>query len=136
MSRKEAREFVMKYMYQMDINQEYSLDDLELLLEEEKVDLDDREFIEKSLNLLISNVDNLDTVIEHFLKGWTTNRIPRIDLAILRVAVNEINNLDDIPVGVSINEAVDMAKRYSTEESYRFINGVLGSYYRSLEDKK
>ncbi len=136
MSRKDAREFVMKYMYQMDINQEFNLNDLELLLEEEKIDLDDREFIDKSLNLLITNVDNLDTIIEKFLKGWTTNRIPRIDLAILRVAVNEINNLEDIPVGVSINEAVDMAKRYSTEESYRFINGVLGSYYRSLEDKK
>lgn len=136
MSRKDAREFVMKYMYQMDINQEYSLDDLELLLEEEKIDLDDRDFIDKSLKLLISNVNDLDKVIEQFLKGWTTNRIPRIDLAILRVAVNEINNLEDIPIGVSINEAVDMAKRYSTEESYRFINGVLGSYYRSLEDKK
>ncbi|WP_425540158.1 transcription antitermination factor NusB [Microaceticoccus formicicus] len=136
MSRKDAREFVMKYMYQMDINQEYNLNDLELLLEEEKIDLDDREFIDKSLNLLITNVDNLDTIIEKFLKGWTTSRIPRIDLAILRVAINEINNLEDIPVGVSINEAVDMAKRYSTEESYRFINGVLGSYYRSLEDKK
>ena len=136
MSRKDAREFVMKYMYQMDINQKYSLDDLELLLEEEKIDLDDRDFIDKSLKLLISNVNDLDKVIEQFLKGWTTNRIPRIDLAILRVAVNEINNLEDIPIGVSINEAVDMAKRYSTEESYRFINGVLGSYYRSLEDKK
>lgn len=135
MSRKEAREFVMKYAYQMDINDEYSLNDLEYLQEEEKiVDQDDINFINNSLKLLISHVDDIDNHIENFLKGWTTTRIPKIDLAILRVAINEINNIEDIPTGVSINEAVDMAKRYSTEESYRFINGVLGSYYRSLNE--
>ncbi len=134
MSRKEAREFVMKYAYQMDINDEYSLNDLEYLQEEERVtDQDDKDFINNSLELLISHVEDIDDQIEKFLKGWTTSRIPKIDLAILRVAINEISNIDDIPTGVSINEAVDMAKRYSTEESYRFINGVLGSYFRSLD---
>ncbi len=77
----------------------------------------------------------LDAEISSFLKkGWSVNRLSRVSLAILRLAFYEIKYLDSIPAGVSVNEAVELAKKYSIDES-GFINGVLGAYIRSREEK-
>ena len=63
------------------------------------------------------------------------NRLAKIDLAVLRIAVYEILYRKDIPVEVSINEAIEIVKKYSTEESFRFINGVLGGVVRNIDKK-
>lgn len=76
------------------------------------------------------NLQSIDQDIEKYLRSWTTSRIPKLDLAILRAAVFEIKYSEDIPTGVAINEAVEIAKKYSTDDSYRFINGVLGAIAR------
>ena len=71
--------------------------------------------------------DEIDTLIGRFAKGWTVERMPVLDLSVLRLAVYELLAGDDPPVGVVISEAVELAKRYSTDDSGRFVNGVLAS---------
>lgn len=71
--------------------------------------------------------DNLDGLIEKYSKGWKVKRLPKVNLAILRLAAYEILYVDDVPESVAINEAVELAKKYSGESDYSFINGVLGA---------
>ena len=75
----------------------------------------------------------LDGVIENFLKDWAISRINRIDLALLRMAIYEMLCEPDVPFGVAVNEAVELAKAYGADESPAFINGVLGSVSRELK---
>ena len=72
----------------------------------------------------------LDAIISHYAAGWTLDRIANADRNLLRLALFEIIHREDIPQSVSINEAVELAKRYSTAESAKFINGILGNYVR------
>ena len=71
--------------------------------------------------------DNLDGLIEKYSKGWKVKRLPKVNLAIIRLAAYEILFVDDVPESVAINEAVELAKKYSGESDYSFINGVLGA---------
>lgn len=83
-----------------------------------------REIKEKSSQIL-ENIEEIDGVIEQISEGWKITRIGKVELAILRVAVFEIQKDDTIPVGVAINEAVEIAKNYGTDKSASFINGLL-----------
>jgi len=79
--------------------------------------------------------EEIDADIARFLKkGWTLSRISRTSLAILRLAVYEIKYLDSIPEGVSVNEAVELAKKYTIDES-GFVNGILGAFIRSRTEE-
>lgn len=80
---------------------------------------------------VIRNLDIIDQEIERYLKGWRVERLATVDMTIMRIAVSEMKYDNDIPHGVSINEAIELAKRYSEEDAYRFINGILGSISRS-----
>ncbi len=82
---------------------------------------------------VVSKTDELDEVINTYSKGWKTNRLPKVNLAILRLAVYEIKYVEDVPQSVAINEAVELAKKYSGEGDYSFINGILGSVARGEE---
>lgn len=129
MRRAEQREWVMKLCYQtmLDIKD----NDIKALLEAHS--LEQYEYIEKSLASLIENKDTIDSEIENNLHNWTLNRLLRIDVAILRTAVNEMLFTKTAPIEVTINESVELAKRYSDERSYRFINGVLSSIYKKQQ---
>lgn len=74
--------------------------------------------------------EQIDELIERFAAGWSLGRIARVDLAILRLALLEMLYREDIPVAASINEAVELSKKFSTAEAANFINGVLGSINR------
>ena len=82
---------------------------------------------------VVSKTDELDEIINTYSKGWKTNRLPKVNLAILRLAVYEIKYVEDVPQSVAINEAVELAKKYSGEDDYSFINGILGSVARGEE---
>ncbi len=75
----------------------------------------------------------IDEEISKYLSGWKLSRISKVNHAILLLSFYEIKNIDEIPYSVSINEAVELAKKYSGKEDAAFINGVLGSYVRSFE---
>ncbi len=132
MSRKVAREVIMQFVYQMEINNNYTIEGIDNYLDLEELNKDDIRFIKSSISVLLEKKDDIDEKIDTHLQGWKRERIPKVDLSILRVAINEIDNIKEVPKSVAINEAVDMAKRFSTDDSFKFINGLLGTYYRSL----
>ncbi len=78
-------------------------------------------------------MDELDAVIEANLTGWKMNRVSKVSLTIMRMAVYEMLYVDNVPVSVSINEAVELAKKYATPGDGSFVNGVLGSVAKKLD---
>ncbi len=72
-----------------------------------------------------------DEIIEKYANGWKLSRIPKVNLSVLRLALCEIIYIDGVPENVAINEAVELAKKYSGKEDFSFVNGILGSYSRS-----
>jgi len=83
----------------------------------------------------LEHQEEIDRIIEELAEGWSLDRMASVDRNVLRVAVCEMRYFDDIPISVSINEAVDLAKEYSTEESGKFINGILGTLGRGLQEE-
>mgnify|MGYP001486545678 CR=1 FL=1 len=133
MGRKQAREGTMKLIYQMEVNDDFSEEALSLFFENFPFDQSEKEYIIDAYNKIKDNIEEIDNLMENTLEGWKINRLAKIDLAILRIALYEILYRNDIPVEVSINEAIETAKKYSSEDSYKFINGVLGSIVRTLD---
>ena len=84
---------------------------------------------------VIESADALDERLRPFLRDWTIERLNRVDLAILRLAAYELT-LGEEPVAAVINEAVELANQYSTEKAGAFVNGVLGSLARAMEDER
>lgn len=135
MGRKLARESAMKLLFQMELSKDFSSRAMELFIESNEFSDEEREYIKYTVNTVIDNLETIDNKIEKYSLGWKINRIPKVDLAILRIAICEILFRDDIPIEVSINEAIDISKKYSTEESSKFINGLLGSLVRDGNGK-
>ena len=132
MTRSEAREWCMKLIYQLSIQNNFKCDEIESFIEYFDLPSSEVKYIRKNCKSIIDNLDNIDNIIKENLEGcWNYNRIAKIDLAILRVAVNEIYYLDEIPESVAINEAIEIANKYSTDASYKFINGILGTIVRA-----
>ncbi len=131
MSRKTARELAFKVIFASNFqNEEISPEDImnDLLKETDKmkdITKEDINYINEISHGVYLKSKELDEDISKHLKGWTMDRICKTDLAILRLAIYEIVYRDDIPYKVSINEAVELAKLFSEENSPSFVNGVL-----------
>lgn len=128
MSRKLARELSMKVLFEMHINNDFDLKKIEHHLYEGNNEEQQKDYIYGVINNTIDNLPEIDKIIEEYSKGWKLNRIANVDLAILRLAFAEILYIKDIPYRVSINEAVELAKLYGSDETPAFINGILGKY--------
>lgn len=135
MSRRHARETAMQYLYGLDMT-EQPWDEIEPQIDEDELSARDKEYVKKIVNGVIEKKENIDTALAEFLKNWNIERIPKVDLAILRLGIYEINWCEEIPPGATINECVDIAKNFSTDKSGAFINGILANYKRSLEGKE
>lgn len=92
-----------------------------------------RDYAVRLVDLVLSHRDELDAWIETYSEDWKVSRLVKIDRDILRLAAAEMKYVDNVDVGVSIDEAVELAKQFSTEESFRFINGVLGRMSKELD---
>lgn len=90
-------------------------------------------FASALLKLVEENLSKIDETITENLVGWSLQRLPKVSLAVLRLSVAEILFYDDVPAGVSVNEAVEIAKTYATEEDASYINGVLSSVIKNLK---
>jgi N utilization substance protein B len=84
---------------------------------------------------LTDRLDDIDRLLRDFAKGWDLERMPATDRAVLRIAVCELLGRDDVPTAVVISEAVELAKRYSTDDSSRFVNGVLSAIAERVREK-
>ena len=132
MSRKRARIGDMQALFSMDVNDDFSTDKLDLFMENHEFQGDEVDYIKRTVPDILDKLDLVDETIEKNLKGWTMARLAKVDRQILRIAVYEFLYKDDIPEEVSINEAVEIARLYSSDEAPKFINGILGTIYRSF----
>lgn len=129
MNRSEMREQAFVLLYESEFFKDKPVADLE-------------EIYSKNIDVLseygkilfegaVSQKNELDSIVEKFLKGWTLSRISKVNLAILRLALYEMMNCENVPESVVINEAVELAKKYSGADDSKFVNGILGSFSRS-----
>lgn len=126
MTRREEREQVFILLFEKSFNSDTDMGQLyDFAIENEVITGSD--FVKTLLNKTWENIEEIDGNIEKFSVGWKINRISKVALAVLRLAVCEILYFDDIPVGVSINEAVELCKKYAAKEDSSFVNGILGS---------
>lgn len=129
MTRKKAREQAFILIFEKN----FSNAEIEEIIANaiEARDLINDEYALDIFRGVFSCVESIDSDIESFLSGWTLSRISKVALAVLRLAIYEIKNVDDVPAAVSINEAVDLCKKYSSKEDSAFVNGVLGSLVKA-----
>ena len=120
----------MQLVYQMDMTGDFKVADLSIV--DENVKAAGKKQSAETLAAVQDHHDDIDALISENLDRWSIERIARTDLAILRTAVAEMLYVDSIPVSVSINEAVNLAKKYGDERSYAFINSVLGKISRNI----
>lgn len=143
MSRKAAREVAVHIVYDYGFNNEIGDESLEYFLSEDfaesiSEDTDIYSQVGKEQHGYILNIvkgvsekrEEIDALIERYAVGWNINRISRIAVAIMRVAVYEFEYAEDITEKIAINEAVEIAKKYDSQETVSFINGILGSITR------
>ena len=128
MSRREAREQALAMMFEMNFNDNTGgeMGDNALIFREETVD-ESAVAIAEQVRL---HWEDTLSAVEQYSKKWKANRLPKVSLAILMMAITEIAYVKDAPVGAIINEAVELAKRYAGPEDASYINGVLGGYVR------
>ena len=134
MNRVKSRENLLQLAYQMEITGDTALETYESFMENDEILKDDLDlvYIKTSLEGIKENKEKLDELITAQLVNWKLNRISKVNLSILRVAIYEIMHKEDIPEKVSINEAIELCKKYSDDKSVSFINGVLDKVYKNM----
>jgi N utilization substance protein B len=133
MGRKASREVAMKLLYQFEFQSDNKEDQIMDAQEEQGLHQKDMEYVRDVVGGVHQYISSIDEQIEKNAKGWKLSRISKVDLSILRLALYEIHYRKDIPYNVTVNEAVELAKKFSSEESGAFINGILGSVTKVLE---
>lgn len=126
MTRREIREQVFQILFRIEFHQGEDLSEqLKYQTEEGETTDADAVYIQNKIDAVIANITQIDEMINEAATGWKTSRMGKVDLTLLRLAVYEIKFEEDIPTKVAINEAVELAKRYGTDSSPAFVNGVL-----------
>ena len=131
MSRKSARETAFKTIFEIPFHtQDEPAEIINFTVEYAKSDISsssDTQYFKDVVSKCYDNITTIDEKISDNLKGWSMDRISKVNLSILRLAICEIMYMEDIPYQVSINEAVELAKKYGDDDSSAFVNGVLAS---------
>lgn len=146
MNRREARRHAFALIFQMPFHAEPTVenlaeakkwyyDDLEQSEETGRPKGKNAEYIDRVVWGVFDRKAQLDSVIEQFLRNWSINRINKVDLALMRLSIYEMLCEPDVPLGTAVNEAVEMAKDFGTDESASFINGVLGNVAKNIKDQ-
>ena len=136
MRRSELREHIFKLLFVSEFNSPEEMpEQLALYFEGlEELSDTDREYMEKKYALVQEKMGEIDALLNSISKGWKTQRMNKVDLTTLRLAVYEVRYDPDVPEGVAINEAVELAKKFGGEDSRAFVNGVLGRISRIEEE--
>jgi len=141
MTRRDARRHAFALVFQMPFHENATVQNLaqakkwyyDDLAKADRPKGKNAEYIDRAVWGVFDRQAQIDGVIENFLRDWDIERISRIDLAIMRLAIYEMLCEADVPVGTAVNEAVEIAKEFGTDESAAFVNGVLGNVSRSLK---
>ena len=137
MRRREQREHIFKLLFMTEFNSEEEMneqlalyfDSLEELAEK------DQEYMREKYKHVLEHLDEIDTLLNETSKGWKTKRMSRVDLTALRLAVYELKFDKNVPTGVAINEAVELAKNFGGDTSGSFVNGILGKIAKDEDTK-
>lgn len=133
MNRTLAREVAMKILFARSLGGEDTWEEvLEQSQARDELSDEDKTFLENEVFGVERHREELDGLIDGYAKGWNLNRLAKVDLTLLRMGLFELLYLPEVPVGVAINEAVELSKRYGEDKSYSFINGILGTAAREL----
>jgi N utilization substance protein B len=132
-TRRQARELAMQALFYMDMQNNVSLQMLENFCGNFPPSKKAQPFFLKLVNGVLEEGSEIDALIEKFSKNWKISRMACVDRNVMRIAVYELLYCDDIPAKVSINEAVDIGKKFGTEESGAFINGIMDSIRGAME---
>ena len=133
-NRRKSREIAFALLFEWSFH-EYSVDDM-ISSASTARDLEIDDFAHKLADCTIAHYVQIDHLIEQYSANWKLARISRVALASLRIALCELMYFDDIPQGVTINEAVELVKKYGAEEESAYINGILGGYARAEHAEK
>ena len=126
MTRREAREQAFIVLFEKIFDNDATISEIVATAKEAEL-IKINSFAENLLKVVEEHFSEIDEIIETNSQDWTIARLPKVTLAILRLAVAEIKYIDDVPNGVAVNEAVELAKKYGTSEDASFINGILGT---------
>lgn len=126
MTRRELREQVFKMLFCVEFHEREEIPkQLELYEDKEACSEKDSRYISNKCDAIVEHLEEIDTTVNEVSEGWKTKRMGKVDLTLIRLAVYEMKYEEDVPVKVAINEAVELAKQYGTDDSPAFINGVL-----------
>lgn len=131
MSRRLAREAALRVLFQVEVGRDEV--DAAIAYNASELDLDEKalRFMEKLVRGVIKHRAELDDLLNSYAVDWTVERMAYVDRNVLRLAAFEMLYDDETPAGVAINEAVELAKRYGTDDSGKFVNGILGNIART-----
>ena len=136
MNRRSLREQVFKLLFRVEfIEKEDMEEQCRLFLEHEEVEMteEDEAHIVNKFSAIQDKLEEIDLMINEKSKGWSTDRMGKVDVTIIRLAVYEMKYDDAVPVGVAINEAVELAKKFGQDESAGFVNGVLAKFVEAAK---
>ena len=134
-TRRQARELAMQALFYIDMQDNVSLQMIESFCDNFRPPKKVRPFFLKLVNGVLEVRGEIDTLIERYSKNWKIHRMGCVDRNVMRIAVYELLYCEDIPPKVSINEAVDVGKKFGTEESGAFINGIMDSIRDALDSE-
>lgn len=135
MTRRDAREAAFVVLFQVDVGRMKPEEAIRTTLGDKEAGCRNLEYIQRVVLETLRNLESIDDTVSRLAIGWTLDRMGAVDRNLLRLAVCEILFLDDIPVNVAINEAVALAKKFGDEESWKFVNGILGKLAREMKEQ-
>ena len=135
MKRQKSREIAMELLFSMAISKNSYEETIETFIENYEMNLNliDLEYIRSIVKMVSEDIEKIDEILTKALVNWKIERLSKVNLTILRLAIGEIIFLEDVPGTVAINEAVEITRKYSDEKSTSFINGVLDKVLKTLE---
>lgn len=134
--RKDTRKNAMELMFQMEIQNDFSDEAIEKFQELNSLTVKQRDYMSLLFRNIAERLEKVDTVIEENAENWRIQRLAKVDLSILRIALIEMFYVEEVPIAVAINEAVSLAKIYGSDNSAKFINGILGTVARKMQGNK
>ncbi len=132
-NRREAREYIVQLLFQMDMNPAPPDEVFEEFWVDKNAHTRTRDFVETTVQGVLAELSRIDGIIQKYAMNWEINRMGIVDRNVMRMAIYEMDRYPDIPPVVSVNEAVDLAKYFSSNESSRFVNGILDRVLRHLD---
>jgi N utilization substance protein B len=133
--RRKARELVLKSLYSYEITSNEPNSIMSDLLSESNLDPPSRLFASQLFQKVLENIKSIDNMIKECVKNWDINRLAIIDKNVIRMGISELLFFSDIPQKVSIDEAIELAKKYGSEDSGSFVNGILDHIAKNLDKK-